>query len=278
MPQVKAPDTIPLAPEAFAPRIDTSVCWLAGGGFFINARGTILLLDPVLATRAPRVCETGLPLLVDYPIDVRDAPRVDAVLYTHADDDHLAPVTAKKLANICPLFLGSAYVCRTLADLGAAPETRRACKPGETLRIGSCEITITPADHGWQMMHPEKFPDPFGLEDCLGFIVKTPDGALFFPGDTRLMKEHLSIGGIDVLAMDASRDAWHLGVENSAKLANHLKDALLIPYHYGTFDQPEHTAHNGDPAEALALTENAERRVRRLAPGQMLRLRHGKEA
>jgi L-ascorbate metabolism protein UlaG (beta-lactamase superfamily) len=84
------------------------------------------------------------------------------------------------------------------------------------------------------------------------------------------MDEHLRLPPVDVLALDASFDTYHLRADGAAALANHLKDALLIPYHYGTFDAPEHSAHNGDPAPALARIKNSANRLRSLAPGEAL--------
>ncbi len=275
--QYRAPETVPIGPEAFEERDNTAVIWLGGGGFLLGARGTVLLIDPVLMMKSARVCETGLELLIDYPIDARDVPGADAVLYTHTDDDHLAPRTAQALGRVCGRFIGTGRVGRALAALGIPDGKIHVGMPGDTFYVDGVEIGVTPADHLWQLSDPKKFGTDFTGSDCCGFRVSTPDGVFLFPGDTRLMPEHLLAEGVDVLAMDASRDAYHLGTQNSAKLANHHAGALLIPYHYGTYDQPEHTAHNGDPREVIELVRGAESRVRLLAPGQPLYLRDGRE-
>ena len=60
-------------------------------------------------------------------------------------------------------------------------------------------------------------------------------------------------------------------------MANSLENAMLIPYHYGTYDMPDAVAHNGDPREVLSNVRNAQQRVRHLAPGQPFRMRERQE-
>ncbi|MDR2751643.1 MAG: MBL fold metallo-hydrolase [Clostridiales bacterium] len=277
MSQCRAPDTIPMNADAFAPRDDTALYWLAGAGFLLNSRGKTILVDPVLTTRVeqPNVCETGLPLLVDYPIDAKSIPMVDAVLYTHIDNDHLGPVTAGILMALDPLFVGTPLVCQTLMDRGV--KRYHSGNAGDITTIGTCIVEITPADHPWQLLDPWNYGRAFEPGDCCGFKITTPDGTFLFTGDTRLMKAHLDIAGIDVLALDVSRCRYHLGVDGAAVLANSLEDAILIPYHYGTFDCPDNVAHNGDPRDVLARVKNAAARTRNLAPGQPFVIANGRE-
>ena len=60
-------------------------------------------------------------------------------------------------------------------------------------------------------------------------------------------------------------------------LANSLSDAILVPYHYGTFDAPDAVAQCGDPEDVLDKINNGRERVRNLAPGQPLLMKDGKE-
>jgi L-ascorbate metabolism protein UlaG (beta-lactamase superfamily) len=207
-------------------------------------------------------------LLVELPIEASDVPRLDAVLYTHADEDHFAPITAKELVRTGALFVGPQPVERALQEMGLPGEQRRAANAGEMFEVGRIRITPTPADHPWQLRDPAKFGDPWGPGDCCGYLIETRDGAIWCPGDTRLMDDHVQMQGVDVLLLDASRNEYHLGVENAARLANILDVPHIVPYHYGTYDAPDHPAYNGDPAELAAKLHDAERRFHVLAPGQ----------
>jgi len=66
----------------------------------INARGTILLIDPLISLierDGEQVAEIGHRFNISLPIRAEQVPRADVVLYTHADDDHLGLPTAETL-------------------------------------------------------------------------------------------------------------------------------------------------------------------------------------
>jgi L-ascorbate metabolism protein UlaG (beta-lactamase superfamily) len=268
--QVSAPPTIRLTANAFAPIAHTVVTWLTGGGFLINARGTLLMLDPAISLDPvkPGFEETGHRLLVDLPIEARQVDRLDAVLYTHADLDHLAPRTARELARTGALYLGPPPVVQKLAERGIAAEPTQANTPRT---IGHVTVVPTRADHPWQLLDPARWGAPWGPDDCCGFRIETPDGAVWCPGDTRLLAEHLTQPRVDLLLLDVSPDSYHLGVESAARLANAYPAAALLPYHYGSYDAPTSTAFNGDPA-AVAARLNDPTRLRPVAPGEPVRL------
>lgn len=79
--QAKAPPTQPFGAAAFEPSKQTTVRWLGFAGFFINSRGTTLMIDPVLEG-------FDMPVLIEIPITPQVVPRLDAVLITHGDNDH----------------------------------------------------------------------------------------------------------------------------------------------------------------------------------------------
>ncbi|HLZ09787.1 MAG TPA: hypothetical protein VKT80_14450, partial [Chloroflexota bacterium] len=93
--------SIPIQSDAFRPSDSTSLCWLSGAGFLINSRGTLIAIDPTISYQpgSTVLSEIGLPLLVAHPIEVTEIHRLDFVLYTHTDNDHLAPVTAAGLVR-----------------------------------------------------------------------------------------------------------------------------------------------------------------------------------
>jgi L-ascorbate metabolism protein UlaG (beta-lactamase superfamily) len=277
-----------MSPEDFGPAKDTRLYWLGQAGIVLNTRGTILLVDPLLVTQpgTPATSETGQEMLCSWPIAAADVPRADAVLYTHTDDDHLGTETAKVLMKLDPVFISTLYCKDQLEELGASPVrclsgipqagTPRRGKSGNTFDMGGAKIELLPADHPWQLSDPWKYGRIFGPEDCCGFKITTCDGVFVFPGDTRLMKHHLDLRNVTVLALDVSRDPYHMGVQGTTVLANHLESALLVPCHYGTFNGTS-PAYSGDPEEVLAGVKNVSARGRILAPGQPLILREGKE-
>lgn len=86
--QAKAPKTQPFEAEAFAASQQTSIRWLGAAGFFINSRGTTLMIDPLLEG-------FDMPIMIEMPILPKQVPHLDAVLITHADTDHYSVATCR---------------------------------------------------------------------------------------------------------------------------------------------------------------------------------------
>jgi hypothetical protein len=79
--------------------------------------------------------------------------------------------------------------------------------------------------------------------------------------------------GVDVLLLDVSRDPFHLGPANAARLADALGSPRVIPHHDGCYDAPDFAAVNGDPAEVAALLRDGAARLDILATGERFDLR-----
>ena len=259
--QAMAPATIQITKEAFAPIAGTSIRWLGNAGTLINSRGTNLMIDPVLEA-------FDMPLLIDMPIRPEDVPSLDAVLITHIDGDHCSVPTCQSLRGVCKSYHAPRYV---------AGEMQRASIPaaghgiGERFQINGIEGALTPADHDWQNDFPEFAFRHWEKEDACGFLLETPDGSVWMPGDSRLMREHLSMPAPDVILFDFSEDPYHISLEGAATLANAYPDAALICIHWGTMDAPDRDPFNGDPSLLPARIDHPER-IHVLAPGEAFAL------
>ena len=266
--QAKAPASKRIPPEAFDKMDGTVLYWLSSAGIMVNSRGTVIMIDPTIMTNAddPTLSEDGSPMLVDLPIEPKDVPRVDAVLYTHADSDHVGERAPGELAKLRPAFYGTARVKNKICgELGVPEELFNVKAAGESIQLGDIRITLTPGEHDWQTENG--LPDPYGPLDCVGFYIETPDGNIWAPGDTRLLPEHLTMAGkVDVMFADFSDDNAHFGRDGSLKIVNTIKEADLIMYHYGTVksDLPCFTA---DPKDVIDLIEEPSR-LKLLAPGE----------
>ena len=91
--QAVAPQTQSMGSDAFDDSTDGTVLyWLGMAGFLINSRGTLVMVDPVLGG-------FDMPLLIELPARTSDIPRLDAVLVTHADNDHFSIPTCSGLEH-----------------------------------------------------------------------------------------------------------------------------------------------------------------------------------
>jgi len=254
----------------FGTRPDTLVTWLGMAGVLINCRGTILLIDPLITlvdSDGEMKCEGHYRLRIPLPIESREIPNVDVVMYTHADGDHFSPVTAKVFAaQEKTRFVAPSPVKALIKQLGVSDERIIVAQDFASISFGAARVEVSPALHDWQEKNPWK------RGDCCGYIVRTPDGSIWHPGDTRLIDELLSIQNVDVLFFDVAAVRSHLGPEGSARLAITSGASVMVAYHYGTFVLPPGSYGNCDPADALPFVEGLSAEFLMLNPGETLRL------
>jgi L-ascorbate metabolism protein UlaG (beta-lactamase superfamily) len=266
--------TAPITKQAFEQIDYTLFYWLAAGGILLNVHGQIIFIDPTLKmNHETKTCETGLKMKLPYPIDSVDVPKVNHVFYTHSDDEHMGELTARDLASKKAIMWGPPPVFYKLMKYSVPFAQSRMCRAGDKEILDNITVEVIPADHPWQLMNPEKYGKPFRAEDCVGYIINTPDGRFLFPGDTRLMEEHLAIDNIQVLALDVSIDKYHLGPEGAILLANSLPEALIVPIHYGTYE-PTMPGYIDKLEEVIPEINNSIKRMRTLSPGQPLRIKN----
>ena len=255
---------------------DTVLAWLGMAGLLVNSRGTVLLIDPLLVSTerdGEEYSETGLRLKVPLPIEAQEVPRADVVMYTHAEDDHCGKATAKVLEDrLHPTFFAPPPVFERLREVGIDDERRATARDFESFRIGPVEITVTPA------LHDHDATNPWKRGDCCGFLVKTPDGNIWHPGDTRLIDELLEVRDVDVLLFDVAYNVpTHLGPDGSAALARSSGAKVLLAYHYGTMEAPERggtyeRALESDPDASRPFLKDLDAPFLTPSPGEVLTL------
>lgn len=265
--QAQAPQTIPLPPNYADDAGETAVYWLSASGVLINSHGFNIMIDPLLSIISddPAIGETSEMLMTAPPIMATQVEKLDAVLYTHTDKDHLGPITAQHLMSTDAVFHGTPSVIGELNRLGVSPERGVGHRPGETFHIGNLEITLTPAFHPHQLFNTD-FEGYFGPEDCCGYRITTQDGVIWIPGDSLLMNEHLEMQDVDLMFIDFSNNASHFGLDFAIGLANVHERADLIMYHWATYYGPNHDWCNADPAQAIPRLRHPER-LHVLPPG-----------
>jgi L-ascorbate metabolism protein UlaG (beta-lactamase superfamily) len=253
----------------FQRRDDTRMAWLGMAGVAIHTAGTVLLIDPLITYRPDAdgmVSEDGVPLRLPLPITADDLPRADAVLYTHADADHLGELTAQRLARLEPLYVAPSPVAERLEALGIEAGAIRVVDDWDVVTVGAASIQVTPALHDWQA------ENPWQRGDCVGYRVTTPHGTVWHPGDTRLIDDLYDVDDVDVLWFDIAEVGSHLGPQGSAALARATNARLLLAYHYGTYDLPPGTYASCDPAAAAPYLVDVEAPLRCPNPGEVIRL------
>lgn len=255
--QAKAPETLFFGKEGFTESNKTTLRWLGMAGFFVNSRGVTFMIDPVLE-------DFDMPVLIDYPINAKDVPFLDAVLITHADNDHFSLSTTAKLKDVTQVFHSTAYV-DSLMQIEGYNSLRHNI--GDYFSIGQVKVTLTAADHAYQNEIPGMSTRWFKNEDACGFWIETMDGTVWATGDSRLLPEHLEYPIPDAILFDFSDSEWHFTLEGALKIASAYPNTPLLLNHWGSVDAPDFTPFNGDPEELKKLVVNPDR-VYVLAPGE----------
>jgi L-ascorbate metabolism protein UlaG (beta-lactamase superfamily) len=267
-PPVFAPPVVPLTNHFFTSTAGTRMTWLGMAGVAVNSRGTVVLIDPLLETfeqDGKTLSEAGFAADLPMPIQARQVPRADLVCYTHADHDHIGQLTAKALAQHTTCrFLAPPPVASILADLGIPPERIQLAHDFDAITAGGLEITVTPALHNWQEVNP------WQRGDCCGYLLRTADGSLWHPGDTRLIDELYTFQDVDVLLLDVADVDSHLGPAGSAQLARTCGARVLIPYHYWTFGISPGPFADFHPQQLVESITGLDARLLPLLPGQVL--------
>lgn len=265
--QAKPPKTKPFGAEAFEPSDKTTLRWLGMAGFFVNSRGTTFMIDPLLD-------DFDMPLLIDFPIASKDVPQLDAVLITHADNDHFSIQTNRNLKPVTRIFHSTVYVDSLMKNEGFPSVGHNI---GDTFNVGPVRVKLTPADHAYQNAYPGTSTRWFKNEDACGFWIETPDGTIWATGDSRLLPEHLQFPIPDAILFDFSDSEWHFTLEGALKIASAYPNTPLLLNHWGSVDAPDFTPFNADPEELKKLVVNPERVVI-LAPGEAYSLQHLKKS
>ena len=260
--QAKAPTTQPFGADAFAASEQTVLRWLGMAGFLINSRGTTLMIDPLLEG-------FDMPIMIEMPIATADVLRLDGVLVTHSDNDHYSVPTCRGLAAVTTAYHSTRYVA-SLMDADGLPAHGHDI--GGEFSVGGVRVALTPADHAWQNAVPGASDRVHQPEDACGFWLDTPDGSIWAPGDSRLIRDHhLTMPAPDALLFDFSDSDWHFGLDGAIEMANAYPTTPLLLHHWGSVDAPDFPPFNADPASLDGRVTNPDR-IHVLAPGEAFTL------
>jgi L-ascorbate 6-phosphate lactonase len=240
---------------------------LGQAGFVLEGTRTRVAIDPYLsdaiAARGGAVASSfvrGFPP----PCTPESLCGVQAVLITHAHDDHCDPATLLPLAAADDLvrFVAPAPALEVLRAAGV-PESRLIrTVVGRAISVGAgCVVTPVPA------AHYTFSPDEDGEPAYVGFVVELDGSVCYHAGDTIVydgMVECLARWSIDVALLpvngrDAEREALgivgNLEPSEAFALAEQIGARAVVPMHNDLFDVNRRDAREVHRAwEQAALT------------------------
>ena len=249
------------------------ITYIGHATLLIELGDRIFLTDPnfdsSLGKFLPRVSAPGIAL--------RDLPRLDAILVTHAHADHLSFDSLAGLSRETPIFAPPA-IAKWLVRLGYP--AARGIAPGDSVFSGSVEITAAAATHQGHRYGVDRWRGAANM-----YLLDTKILSCFFAGDTALtadsddMVERRVISNdrrLDMALLPIGYAPWwkpgfrkgHLTSTDALTLFSRLNAKYLIPYHWGTFDHVTSKAHDAIDRLRLELPSHSRSAdVRILEPG-----------
>jgi len=223
----------------------------------ISLDGVTLVTDPLLRRRIGHLVRYAPPVV---PV------AADAVLISHAHQDHLDPPSLAKLGRETPLIVPAGVAGllrrRRFRDI-------RELVPGDRVSIGSVEIEATAADH------PGNRPPTRIHVQSLGYLVRGSRTVYFagdtglFPGMARIGDEPIDVALIPIDGWGPKVETGHLDPAGAAEAVRLLRPRIAVPIHWGTYAPFKRPAR--DPiatVETFASLVGDAARV--LAPGERL--------
>ncbi|VVM06906.1 hypothetical protein MAMC_01330 [Methylacidimicrobium cyclopophantes] len=186
--------------------------------FALEIGETRLLFDPFL---------TGNPLAADLPVDEIAA---DYLLLSHGHADHIgdAPDIAKRTGA---LVVSSFEVAEWLLKQGV--ERVYAMNLGGKKWWPFGLVQYVPA------FHSSSLPDGSYGGPAGGFVIRSPEGTVYYAGDTALFGDMKLLGEIYhpiSLAILPIGDTFTMGVDEAIRAAELLGCRNVLGVHYDTFE------------------------------------------
>ena len=219
---------------------DITVSWLGHSTVLINFYGIKILTDPALGNQigvSLGIGTVGPKRYVAPALKLRDLPRIDVLLLSHAHMDHMdiptlasfAPetftITARKTSDV---IAGTGL--RSITELGWSDHTVFRNAKGD-LRIEAFEVKH------WGQRWPNDGPRGYN-----GYVLRREGKSILFAGDTAhtpLFAGLSSNGPFELAVMPiGAYNPWirnHCTPEEAVDMANAAGARFIVPVHHQTF-------------------------------------------
>ena len=237
----------PIAPAFAKPKPEQwrddqlTAAWLGHATVLINFFGVNIITDPVLfpriGIRIPFLFTIGPKRLTAPALTVRELPKIDIVLLSHAHFDHIDTRTLHRLENSTSVITAPRTRdllrwtrLRDVTELGWGDRKSIATPSG---RI---DIVAFQVKHwGARMRHD----DHRGYN---GYLLERENHRIIFAGDTALtdsFRDLRRFGPIDLAIMSiGAYNPWirsHCDPEQAVQMANDAGAQFIMPVHHQTF-------------------------------------------
>jgi len=231
-PPVRLPDTVRAG--------EVAVTFIGHASFLLQFSGLTVLVDPVFASRAGPFGLLGPKRVCPPALRLGELPRIDVVLVSHNHYDHLDLAALRWLArHRQPQFVAPLGLKAWLETRGVTPVTELDWWQSHWTK--ETEIICTPAQH-WSSRTPwDRCHTLWG-----GFWLRTPQGSLYFAGDSgwglhfTAIRARLGSPAISLLPVGAYEPRWfmepaHMNPREALNAHLALGSRRSLAMHFGTF-------------------------------------------
>ena len=214
---------------------ELAAAWLGHATVLLRVGGMTILTDPVLSNRVG----VGLGLMTGGPrrlvapaLTVRELPKIDLILISHAHFDHLDRPTLARLPKRTPVV--TAHQTQDLVrDLGFRDVTElhwgEQVELEEGLRVSAWEV----AHWGARTFYDNH-------RGFNAYLIESPRRRVLYAGDTAYHEGFKDIGGEVDLAVFGigAYDPYvqaHATPEQAWAMASHVRAKYVLPMHHSTF-------------------------------------------
>jgi L-ascorbate metabolism protein UlaG (beta-lactamase superfamily) len=242
--QEKKNDTFRLPVEitdAFLHHTKDTVVWFGHASFFVRIKGINIVIDPVF-DKIPIIKRQS-----KMPCKTEVFKNIDYILVSHAHYDHCDKSTIKELVKNNPKaqLLTGLKLDKLLQKWAPQHKVQGAGWYQQFQTNGEIKIVYLPARHRANRGLTDENKTLWGA-----FIIKSGDKTVYFGGDSGYGSHFKEAGqlypNIDVamIGIGAYSPRWfmhphHQDPEQAAVAFNEMQAKLMIPMHYGTFEQTD---------------------------------------
>jgi L-ascorbate metabolism protein UlaG (beta-lactamase superfamily) len=235
--------------------------WLGHSTVLIKIDGVTIVTDPVFSARIGLnfgPLTIGLKRLVEPALGMKQIPRPDLILLSHAHMDHFDLPSLRALESKTTRVV-------TAAKTGDLLRTKRYSGVdelgwGETARVGDISVRAFEVNHWGARMRSDTY------RGFNGYLIETPRYRVVFGGDTAMTAAFGALRSsrrLDLAIMPiGAYNPWiraHCTPEQALKMADDAGAELVLPVHHQTFQLSQEPA--DEPIERLssALARTPER-------------------
>jgi L-ascorbate metabolism protein UlaG (beta-lactamase superfamily) len=233
----------PVAPPPLRPQPERwpdrglHAAWLGHATVLLKIDGFTMLLDPIFSLRAGinvGPVTLGIKRLVQPALRLRELPRIDLILLSHAHMDHIDLPSLRRLERRYTTVVTASKT----SDLVRAERYRSVHEVGwgGRLRVGGVTIAAFEVNHWGARMRTDHY------RGYNGYLIEAGRHRVIFGGDTALTDSFARLRSsrpVDLAIMPiGTYNPWirrHCTPEQAWKMTNDAGAEFILPIHHQTF-------------------------------------------